>query len=128
MKTDFATSWKASTQRRKQRKYVHNAPLHTRRKMLSAPLAKPLKTKYKISNIPVRSGDKVKVVRGQFKGQRGKVDIVKLAQLKICIEGLQQVKKDGSKAYFPIHPSNVLVEELNLDDKKRRMKLEGVKQ
>jgi large subunit ribosomal protein L24 len=96
--------------------------------MLSAPLAKPLKTKYKISNIPVRSGDKVKVVRGQFKGQRGKVDIVKLAQLKICIEGLQQVKKDGSKAYFPIHPSNVLVEELNLDDKKRRMKLEGVKQ
>ena len=38
------------------------------------------------------------------------------------------VREIGSKAYYPIHPSNVIIEEINLDDKRRRTKLEGNKQ
>ena len=29
------------------------------------------------------------------------------------------IKKDGTKVFYPIHPSNLVVTELNLDDKKR---------
>ena len=95
MKTEFSKNWKASKQPRKQRKYVHNAPLHIRRKMLTAPLAKSLKGKYKKQKISIKTGDKVKIVRGQFKGQRGKVDMVKTKNFKICVEGIQHVNPLG---------------------------------
>jgi len=42
MKQKFSTTWKASKQPRKQRKYSANAPLHIKRKMLSANLSKTL--------------------------------------------------------------------------------------
>jgi hypothetical protein len=35
------------------------------------------------------------------------------------------VKKDGTKVQFPISPSNLLLVDLNLDDKKRKRKLTG---
>ena len=35
------------------------------------------------------------------------------------ITGVEMIKKDGTKAFYPIHPSNLVVTELNLDDKKR---------
>ncbi|MEK6835561.1 MAG: 60S ribosomal protein L26, partial [Nanoarchaeota archaeon] len=34
------------------------------------------------------------------------------------------VKLDGSKVYYPLHPSNLMITELNLNDKKRKAKLE----
>lgn len=126
MEAKFVTSWKSSKQRRKQRKYSFNAPMHVKRKFLAAPLAKSLQQKYKKSNIPVRKGDTVKIVRGQFKGQRGKVEEVRLKQTRIAVAGVQQVRKDGSKAYYFIHPSKVIIEELVLDDKRRRAKVEGI--
>ena len=125
MKQAFSNKWKASTQPRKQRKYVHNAPLHTRQKFLASPLTKTLKDKYKRNSISVRKGDKVKVLRGQFKGKRGVVELVKIKETRIGVEGIQQLKKDGAKEHYPIHPSNVQIEELFLDDKKRRAKLEA---
>jgi len=67
MKQKFSTTWKASKQPRKQRKYSANAPLHIKRKMLSANLSKPLREKHKIRNIEVRKGDKVIIMRGKFK-------------------------------------------------------------
>ena len=46
MKKDFSKSWKSSRQPRKQRKYVFNAPLHIRHKLVSANLSKELRKKY----------------------------------------------------------------------------------
>ncbi len=123
----FTTKWKSSKQPRKQRKYLFNAPLHVKNKLLAAPLAKTLQQKYKRSNVSVRTGDVVKIMRGQFKGQRGKIALVKLKQMRIAVEGAQHIKKDGSKSYYMIHPSKVMIEELNLEDKRRREKIEGIK-
>jgi hypothetical protein len=35
MKKEFSTSWKASRQVRKQRKYLANAPIHIKRKLIN---------------------------------------------------------------------------------------------
>ncbi len=120
----WSKSWKSSKKAKKQIKYVKNAPLHIRKKFLSAPLSKELRKKYGKRNIRTRKGDKVKVMRGQFKKTSGKVNTVDTRKLRIYVEGVDFVKKDGSKVQYPLHPSNVMITELNLDDKKRKKSLE----
>ena len=121
---EWSKSWKSSKNPRKQRKYLYNLPLHIRKSLLSATLSKDLRKKYGKRSLPVRKDDKVKVLRGQFKKKTGKVSRVNLKKIRIYIEGVENVKKDGSKAPYPVHPSNVMITELNLDDKERKMILE----
>ena len=121
MKKDFSNSWKSSKQPRKQRKYRYNAPLHIVSKFLSSHLSPELRAKHEIRSKQIRSGDKVKVLRGQFKGHVGKVERADIKARKIYISKIEVIKKDGTKAFFPVEPSNVMILELNLEDK-RRMK------
>jgi len=119
MKTAFSKTWKSSIQPRKQRKYAYNAPLHIRRKKLAAHLSKDLRTKHKFRSIQIKSGDKVKVVRGQYRGKTGKIERVNAKDCKVFITGIDITKKEGTKVMYPFHPSNLIITELNLDDKKR---------
>ena len=124
MKSIFSLNWKSSKQPRKQRKYRYNAPLHIKKKFMSSQLSKELKTKYGKKNIPVVKGDTVKVMRGQFKGKVGKITKVSYQKVKVYIEGVELIKKDGNKVPYPIHPSNIMINILKLDDKKRIASLE----
>ena len=124
MKTTFSTSWKSSKQPRKQRKYVYHAPKHIRNKLVSATLSKTLKEKYNKKNVPLRKGDKVKVLRGQFKGKAGEVSEVNLSKLRAYITNVEIIKKDGTKVPYPIHPSKLMITELKVADKKRKKLLE----
>ncbi len=124
MKKDFSKSWKSSKQPRKQRKYRANAPLHIKRKFLSAPLSKELKKKYNKKSLPIRKEDKVKIMRGQFKKKEGKVTHTDVKKTRIHVDGMQVTKRDGSKAFYGIHPSNVMLTELNLSDKERKKIIE----
>ena len=119
MKKEFSTNWTASSQPRKQRKYLANAPLHRKRKMLSVNLSKDLRTNHKTRNVVLRKGDKVKIMRGKYKGTEGKVIEIKTKLLKIYIEGIQATKQDGSKVNVPLRASNLQIIELVMDDKKR---------
>ncbi|MBW2963767.1 50S ribosomal protein L24 [Candidatus Woesearchaeota archaeon] len=123
MKT-FSRSWKGSKKPRKQRKYRAKAPLHLKKKLISIHLSKDLMKKYNKRNVPARKGDKVKILRGQFKKKDGKIERVDKKKNKILITGIELVKKDGSKVLQPIDPSNLMIIELNLDDKKRKAKVE----
>lgn len=124
MKKQFSKSWKASKQPRKQRKYLAEAPLSTRKKMISSNLSKELRKKYGKRNISLRKGDVVKIMRGKFKKSTGKITEVDLKNLKVIVEGIQIKKQDGSKANVKIEPSNVQIIELNLEDQKRKKALE----
>lgn len=124
---NFAKSWKGSKKPRKQHKYRAKAPLHLRKNMVSVHLSKDLIKKHGKRNIPVRKGDKVKVMRGQFKKKEGPVERIDRKRYKIYITGIELVKKEGSKALKAIDPSKVIITELNLEDKKRKAKLETKK-
>jgi len=125
MKKKFSTAWKSSKQPRKQRKYLVNAPLHLKRKMLSVNLSRELRKKYGKRNISVKKGDTVKIMRGKFKGKQGKIIEIKTKKQKITIEGIQTKKQDGSKVNVPIKASNLQIIELNLEDRKRKIKEKG---
>lgn len=124
----WSKAWKASAQARKQRKYLHNAPMHVRHKLVSAGLSKELRKDYGIRSLPVRKGDTVKVISGGYKGKSGKVTKVSLAKVVLYIEGVDQTRADGTKALYPVHPSNVQITKLDTSDKKRVSKIEKVKE
>ncbi|HDD05075.1 MAG TPA: 50S ribosomal protein L24 [Candidatus Aenigmarchaeota archaeon] len=111
---------------RKQRKWLREAPLHRRQKMVAAHLSKELREKYHKRSLPVRKGDKVKVMRGSYKGKIAKVERVDLRKLRVYLEGIKRKKVDGRDVSVPIHPSNLMILELNLEDKERRAILERV--
>lgn len=109
---------------RKQRKRLYQAPLHRRYKRFSAPLSPELKKSRNINSIPVRSGDTVRITRGDRKGFEGKVSGVDRTKYRIFVEGVTREKVDGTTTLVPVHPSKVMITRLNLDDKWRRGILE----
>jgi len=114
-----------TTQPRKQRRMLYQAPSNLRYKHFSAPLSSSLKTSYNIGSLPVRSGDTVRIMRGDRKGLEGKVTRVDRGRYRIFVEGVTREKVDGTTAFVPIHPSKVLITGLNLDDKWRRESLKA---
>ncbi|MBN2111526.1 50S ribosomal protein L24 [Candidatus Woesearchaeota archaeon] len=125
MKKNFSREWKASKKPSKQRKYTANAPKHLRNKAMAAHLSAELRKKHSTRSITVRKGDKVRVARGQFRGKSGRIEDVDTKKSKVYITGIEFIKKDGSKALYPIHASNLVVEDLNMDDKKRMKRAGG---
>lgn len=124
MKSTFSTHWLSSKQPRKQRKFLANAPLHTKHKFLNAALSKELRKKHGKRSFPLRKGDEVLVMRGAFKKKKAKVVFVNLKRTKISLENIQRAKKDGTKVNVWFHPSALQIQTLNLDDKKRMSALE----
>lgn len=114
-----------TTQPRKQRKLVYQAPLHVRHKHFSSSLSSSLRNSHKVTSLPIRSGDTVRVMRGDRKGFEGKVTSVDQKKYKIFIEGVTREKVDGTTTLVPIHPSKVMITSLNLDDKWRRESLKA---
>ena len=124
MKKKFSIHWKGSKQPRKQRKYRANAPLHVKHKMISSNFSKELRKKHGKRNFPVRKGDNIRIMKGEFKGKTGKIDTINLKKMKIVIEGIYRTKKDGTKVSVYFDPSNLQIKELNLEDIKRKKSLE----
>ena len=119
MKKDWSSAWKGSKLPRKQRKYVAKAPMHVQRKFLAVHLSKDLRAKYSRRSVPVREGDKVKVLIGSHRGHVGKVERVDVKKTKVYVGGIEITKKDGMKVVPPIAPSNLLITELRTGDKRR---------
>ncbi len=108
-----------SSQPRKQRKSRYQAPLHIRHKLMGAMLSPELREKHGIKSISVRSGDTVKVLRGDHKGKEGKVAAVNLKKMTITVDGVSVAKSDGTEVPRPVHPSSVMITKLETKDEKR---------
>jgi len=112
-----------TVQPRKQRKMLYQAPLHIRYKHFSAPLSPSLKASRHVNSIPVRTGDTVRIMRGDRKGSEGKVTKIDRKNYRIFVEGVTREKVDGTAVPVAIHPSKVMITNLNLDDKWRSKSL-----
>lgn len=108
----------------KQRRALFNAPLHVKHKMLAAHLSKELRQQYGFRSLPVRKGDTVMIMRGDYKGVIGKVVKVDTSKVRVYVEGAMAEKMDGTKYYVPLHPSNLLITKLDLSDEARRAIIE----
>lgn len=113
-----------SSKPRKQRKLLYNFPLHKRHGLLAATLSPELRAKYNIRSFPVRKGDTIRILRGDYTGVEGKITKVDTQRYRIFIEGVTKEKSDGTAVQVPINPSKITLTKLNLDDKWRKSAIE----
>ena len=111
----------------KQRKMLYQAPDHIRYKLFATPLSPELRASHGVKTLPVRSGDSVRIMRGDKKGFEGKIARMDRKKYRIYVEGLTREKVDGTTIFVPMHPSKVMITRLNLDDKWRKKILERKK-
>jgi large subunit ribosomal protein L24 len=114
----------ASPKPKVQRKAFYNAPLHLRHKLVSAHLSRELRDKLGIRSLPLVVGDRVMIMKGDYKGKTGKVVEVDLKGLWVKVEGITRKKADGTEVLVKFRPWNLLILDLNLKDKWRRRIIE----
>lgn len=121
---DWSAEWKGSTNPSKQRKYRANAPYHQRQQFLSARLEDHVQDTVGTTSIPVRQGDRARIVRGDHSGEAGEIRDIDYDEYKVYIEGVDRETVSGSEVTIAIDPSNIIITKLNLDDDRRVAKYE----
>jgi len=96
-------------QPRKQRKRRALAPMHIRKKLMGANVAKDLRASLGGRSATVRKGDRVKVLVGGKKGHTGKVIRCDYNDLKVYVEGLSARNAKGTEKLVPIAPNNLQI-------------------
>ncbi|MHA1670139.1 MAG: 50S ribosomal protein L24 [Promethearchaeota archaeon] len=97
-----------SIQPRKQRKALYKYRNNQRSKLLSTRVADFLREEYGIKKLPLRVGDQVRVLSGEFKDFEGEIiKIVKnqRVQVKECVFD----KNDGTQFHPSIHISKLII-------------------
>ncbi|MBB6644828.1 50S ribosomal protein L24 [Halobellus ruber] len=113
-----------SEQPRKQRNQKRNAPLHERQNEVRATLSEDLREEYGQRNVRVNAGDTVEVLRGDDAGTEAEVLTVDLRDTVVHVEDVTVEKADGEEVPRPLDASNLRVTDLDLEDDRRKERLE----
>lgn len=97
---------------------------HMRGRSIAAHVVDNLRQQYRLRSCRIIKGDTVRVMRGEYNGIEGKVESVETMTGGLAIEGIQREKVRGGNVKVRIHSSNVMITNMNLDDKYRRERLE----
>ncbi|MFX1578221.1 MAG: 50S ribosomal protein L24 [Promethearchaeota archaeon] len=106
---------------RKQRRRIRNAPHHEKRNMLKCRLDEFLQEEYGLRSLVVKKGDLVRIMRGQFRDTESKVTSVSYKKGVVYLDSSTITKADGKEAYVPVHPSNIMLVKLELDDERKNL-------
>ncbi|ORX33833.1 translation protein SH3-like domain-containing protein [Kockovaella imperatae] len=124
----MASAHGLASDRRKSRKAHYAASSGTKRKIMSSPLSKDLRGKHSTRTMPIRKDDEVLIVRGKYKGREGKVIQVYRKKWVIHVERVTVEKSNAATVPVGIHPSNVVITTLKLDnDRKAILERKGNK-
>jgi large subunit ribosomal protein L24 len=100
----------------KQRKALFNYNNHQRSNLLSTRVADFVREEYGIKNLPLRVGDDVRIIKGEFKDFEGEViEITKNQRAKIKEAKFE--KSDGTEFNPSIHISNLIITKLRKEKK-----------
>ncbi len=106
---------------RKQRRRIYKSPLHTRKRLLKCQLDEFLREDYGLRSLVVKKGDLVRIMRGQFRDTEGKVVRVDYSNVRVYVESGTTTKADGKEIQIPLHPSNLKITQLELDDERKKL-------
>lgn len=105
----------------KQRKKIYTSPIHANKKRLNCRLDEFLQEEYGLRSLVVKTGDLVKVMRGQFRDTEGKVIRVDYKDVEVFLDSATVTKADGKEVNIPVHPSNLMLVKLELDDERKEL-------
>ncbi len=92
------------------------------RKNPTSHLSEDLREEYGTRSVPIRSGDEVKVVRGDFEGISGEVRGIN-DDGTINVDDVEIEKGGGETVFYPLDASNVMITSLDLNDDEREKML-----
>ena len=105
---------------RKQRRQIYKSPLHSHKNMLKCRLDEFLREEYAMRSLVPKKGDLVRIMRGQFRDTEGKIIGVDYGKIRLTVDSATTTKADGKEVHIPIHPSNVLLVKLEMDDERKK--------
>ena len=109
-----------SRQPRRQRKAMFTADSFERRRRMSVPLSKELRTRYGRRSIPLRKGDTVRILSGSYVGREERVAKVDRRSYSVTLDNVTGKTADAKLKPLPIRPSHLVLTRLNLSDPWRR--------
>ena len=101
----------SSSQPRKQRKFLANAPNHLKKKFVNLYISKVLRASKKLNKrtVTAHAGMKIKIIKGKFKGKEGSISRVSVVETRIFVEGISHRNLRGREKMIPFAPANVVV-------------------
>ncbi|MGQ4911412.1 MAG: 50S ribosomal protein L24 [Candidatus Thorarchaeota archaeon] len=106
---------------RKQRRKIRNSPLHAKKALLKCRLDEFLQEEYGLRSLVVKRGDLVRIMRGQFRDTEGKVIRVDYGKSRVFLDSATVTKSDGKEINLPMHPSNLMLVKLEMDDERKQI-------
>lgn len=106
---------------RKQRQKVRSAVHHEKKKLLKCRLDEFLQEEYGLRSLVIKKGDLVRIMRGQFRDTESKVTKVSYRKGVVYLDSTTITKSDGKEATVPVHPSNLMLVKLELDDERKTL-------
>merc|ERR1712093_425223 len=88
---------------------------------MSTPVNSELKRKHGVNAVPIRVGDEVRILRGEFNGRGGKVIALYSKKWVIHIEHITTETVSGKTANVGLDPSNCLVTKLKNDNRRKSL-------
>ncbi len=110
----------SSRQPRRQRRALFTADTFERRRRMSVPLSRELRTRYGRRSLPVRKGDTVRILTGSYVGREERVAKVDRRGYAVTLDNVTGKTADQKLKPLPIRPSHLLLTRLNLSDPWRR--------
>lgn len=68
-----------------------------------------------------KKGDLVRIMRGQFRDTEGKILQIDYKKIRIFVDSATTTKADGKEVQIPLHPSNLMLVKLELDDERKAL-------
>lgn len=103
-------------------------PKHLTERKVRSSLSRALREKCGRRNLRVIAGDTIKVIRGEYSGIEGKVEKVNMRRGSLAIEGIQREKVRGGNVKVEINSTNVVITDLDLDDKYRQALIQRIRE
>ncbi|MBO3800273.1 MAG: 50S ribosomal protein L24 [Candidatus Brockarchaeota archaeon] len=90
---------------------------HLAYKSSSVHLSRELRAKYGFRSLPIRAGDRVLIIRGDYKGVEGDVSRVDRNRGRVYISGVYRENARGEQRLVPIPLSSIIL--VKIDEKDR---------
>ncbi|HTW40277.1 MAG TPA: 50S ribosomal protein L24 [Thermoplasmata archaeon] len=108
------------TSPRRQRKAFYTAGTFERRRRMTVPLSRDLRSRFRARSIPIRKGDTVRVLSGSFVGREERVAKVIRRDYAVVLDNVTLKTGEDKLKPLPIRTSHLVITRLNLSDPWRR--------
>jgi large subunit ribosomal protein L24 len=108
---------------RRQRKALFTADTFERRRRMTVPLSRELRSRFGRRAMPVRKGDTVRVLSGSFVGREERVARINRRDYAVTLDNVTLKTADEKLKPLELRPGHLVITRLNLSDPWRRRAL-----